>query len=115
MCWPGPPLLAIHAALIGCTGSVEMSVFQTLSAGKVGHDPTVGDATAAAVAIDDATATAATPPATRTQRALTRCASRRLRVTTAPATAPRVASARRRAAGSPRSGRGWPQSPAVRR
>jgi hypothetical protein len=35
-------MLAIHAALCELTGRVEMSAFQTLSAGKIGHVGALG-------------------------------------------------------------------------
>src|ERR1035437_2245743 len=39
-----PPMLPSQAALLGCTGRLEMSVFQTLLAGKAGQLPTPGAA-----------------------------------------------------------------------
>jgi hypothetical protein len=46
MCSEGAPLLASHAELWESTGRPETSVFQTLSAGKIGQPAMVGPAAA---------------------------------------------------------------------
>jgi hypothetical protein len=43
---PLPPMFESHAPLWPLTGSDEMSVFQTLSAGNTGQPPTLGAASA---------------------------------------------------------------------
>jgi hypothetical protein len=44
----GPPMFPIQVALLGWTGRLETSMFQTLLAGKTGQPPTLGAASAVA-------------------------------------------------------------------